>query len=254
MDNPFSLQNKVIVISGATSGIGKECAFQFAQQGAKLILLGRNKEKLQALLSELKTSDNHIFKVVDLDTELDKLSDIMKESVSEMGKINGLLHSAGIESTKPLKMLKTEDFEAHFRLNVTAAMMLAKEVSHFKNKAEQLSMVFIASVMGSLGEPGKIDYCSSKGALVNGVKALALELAKKGVRANTISPAMVETPMAQEMFESLPEESVQNIKDRHPLGLGKPLDIAYAAQYLLSDASRWVTGSDLKIDGGYSAQ
>jgi NAD(P)-dependent dehydrogenase (short-subunit alcohol dehydrogenase family) len=108
--------------------------------------------------------------------------------------------------------------------------------------------------MGILGQPGRIGYCSSKGALVSGVKAMSLELAKKNIRVNCILPGVVETEMSNEMFQRLSEESKKEIIDMHPLGLGMPEDIANASAFLLSDAAKWMTGSNLIIDGGYSAK
>ena len=141
-----------------------------------------------------------------------------------------------------------------FSVNVIAGFELAKIISKkkylYKNGA---SFVFISSVMGILGQLGKIGYCSSKGSLISGVKAMALELASKKIRVNCILPGVVETEMSNEMFQKLSEESKKNIVDMHPLGLGKPEDIAYACVYLLSDSARWVTGTNLIIDGGYSA-
>ena len=108
--------------------------------------------------------------------------------------------------------------------------------------------------MGVVGEPGKVAYCLSKGAVVNGVKALALELASKNVRVNSISPGIVETSMTKKAFQELPKSTYENLKNAHPIGFGQPEDIANAAIYLLSNASKWVTGTNLIIDGGYCAR
>jgi NAD(P)-dependent dehydrogenase (short-subunit alcohol dehydrogenase family) len=116
------------------------------------------------------------------------------------------------------------------------------------------SFVFISSVMGILGQSGKVAYSSSKGALISGAKAMALELAKKKIRVNCILPGVVETEMSNEMFQKLSEESKKSILEMHPLGLGKPEDIANACAFLLSDASGWITGTNLLVDGGYSAK
>jgi NAD(P)-dependent dehydrogenase (short-subunit alcohol dehydrogenase family) len=150
--------------------------------------------------------------------------------------------------------MKPSYYENMFAVNVIAGFELAKIISMKKYLNEsEASFVFIASVMGLLGQPGKVGYCSSKGALLSGTKAMALELAAKNVRVNCVLPGVVETPMTKKMLEKLPEDAMQSIKNMHPLGLGKPEDIANVATFLLSDASRWITGTSLIVDGGYSA-
>ncbi len=250
--NLFSLENKNILISGASSGIGKACVKHFVDQGAKVLMLGRNEERLHSLQKELPSGSSD-YQILDLEKS-ESNSEVIRNFVERHGKISGFLHSAGVESTIPLRVMNEKHLMQHFQLNVNAGFLLAKEVVKPKNAAEAQSLVFIASVMGMVGEVGKVAYCSSKGALTNGVKALALELSSKGIRANSLSPAMVETEMAQRMFDKMTEEQKLQLNQKHPLGIGTPEDIAMAAQYLLSDASRWVTGSNLVIDGGYTAQ
>lgn len=252
MNNPFSLKNKNILITGASSGIGRQCAITFSQLGANVILIARNKERLKETYNKLDKG-NHLIISQDI-TEYNKLEEVVNTAVDKIGKISGFVHSAGIEMTLPLRSMQPSYYEKMFSVNVIAGFELAKIISKkkylYKNGA---SFVFISSVMGILGQLGKIGYCSSKGSLISGVKAMALELASKKIRVNCILPGVVETEMSNEMFQKLSEESKKNIVDMHPLGLGKPEDIAYACVYLLSDSARWVTGTNLIIDGGYSA-
>jgi len=146
-------------------------------------------------------------------------------------------------------------YEEIFSVNVISGFELAKIISKKKHLGKNgTSFVFISSVMGILGQAGKVGYCSSKGALISGTKAMALELAKKNIRVNCVLPGAVETEMSKKMLEKLPEESKKSIINMHPLGLGRPEDIANACAFLLSDASRWVTGTNLIVDGGYSAR
>ena len=252
MNNPFSLKNKNILITGASSGIGRQCAITFSQLGANVILIARNKERLKDTFDKLEKG-NHLIISQDI-TEYDKLEQIIKYSVEKVGRISGFVHSAGIEMTLPLRSMTPSYYENMFATNVISGFELARIISKKKYLDEKgVSFIFISSVMGMLGQSGKIGYCASKGALISGSKAIALELVKKNIRVNCILPGVVETEMSNKMFENLPEESKKSIVEMHPLGLGKPSDIANACAFLLSDASRWIAGTNLIVDGGYSA-
>jgi len=253
MDSIFDLKNKNIIVTGASSGIGRQCAITFSQLAANIILIARNRERLEETFNRLNKG-NHLFISQNI-TNYDKLEDIINTIREKMGKISGFVHSAGTEMTLPLRSMTSSYYENMFAINVISGFELARIISKKKYLDENgASFVFISSVMGILGQAGKVGYCSSKGALISGAKAMALELAKKNIRVNCILPGVVETEMSNKMFESLPKESKKSVIDMHPLGLGKPNDIAYACAYLLSDAARWITGTNLIIDGGYSAR
>lgn len=253
MKNNLNLNNKNIMITGASSGIGKQCAITFSQLGANVILVARNKERLEQTFNKLDKG-NHITFAQDLN-EYDKLEEIINASVGKIGRISGFVHSAGTEMILPLKGMQPSYYEKMFAINVIAGFEIAKIISKKRYLDEKgASFVFISSIMGILGQPGRVGYCSSKGALISGAKAMALELAKKNIRVNCILPGVVNTEMSNEMFQRLSEESKKEIIDMHPLGLGMPEDIANASAFLLSDAAKWMTGSDLIIDGGYSAR
>jgi NAD(P)-dependent dehydrogenase (short-subunit alcohol dehydrogenase family) len=249
----FNLSNKNIIVTGASSGIGKQCAITFSQLGANVILIARNEKRIKETFNKLKKG-NHLIILQDI-TEYDKLEEVVNTNVYKVGKISGFIHSAGIETTLPLRSMQPSYYEKIFRINVISGFELARIISKKKYLDERgASFVFISSVMGILGQAGKVGYCSSKGALLSGAKAIALELVKKNIRVNCILPGVVETEMTNKMFENLSEDSKKAIIEMHPLGLGKPNDIAYACAYLLSDVARWVTGTNLVIDGGYSAR
>jgi len=241
------------MVTGASSGIGRQCAITFSQLGANIILIARNEERLKGTYNKLEKG-NHLIISQDI-IDYDKLEKVVNTTVDKLGRISGFVHSAGIEMSLPLRNMQPSYYEKMFSVNVIAGFELAKIISKKKylNK-DGTSFVFISSVMGILGQSGKIAYCSSKGALISGVMAMALELAKKNIRANCILPGVVETEMSNKMLENLPEESKKSILGMHPLGLGKPEDIANACAFLLSDASRWITGTNLIVDGGYSAR
>jgi|SRR5665648_285555 len=253
MNSIFSLTNKNIIITGASSGIGRQCAIIFSKLGANVILMARNKERLKDTFAKLNKG-NHIFISQDI-TEYDKLEEIISTTVEKVGKISGFVHSAGEEMTMPLRSMQPSYYEKMFAINLISGFELARIISKKKYFDEGgASFIFISSVMGILGQAGIVGYCSSKGALLSGAKAMALELAKKNIRVNCILPGYVETEMLNKKFQGLPVESKKTIIEMHPLGLGKPEDIANACVFLLSVASRWITGTNLIVDGGYSAR
>jgi len=251
LQNPFSLEGKKILITGASSGLGRQCAIRCSISGASVIIIGRDKERLLETYSNLLPG-NHGFFEADL-SDFDSYEKSFKDVLKDFGKIDGFVHSAGIEMTLPINMMKPAHYQSLFNINVISGFELSRVLLMRKYLSEKASLVFIASVMGILGQPGKIAYCSTKGALVSGVKAMALELLPFGIRVNSILPAVCKTKMTEEMLVGLTDEARAKIFNAHPMGLGEPDDVALAAVYLLSDASRWVTGIGLIIDGGYSA-
>ncbi len=249
--NPFSLENKVIVITGASSGIGRQCAISCSNMRAKVVLIARNEERLKDTLSFLEGED-HLFYSLDI-SKFSEIESVIKDVVNKLGKISGFIHSAGIELTKPLKVMKPEDYQELFDLNVISGFEFARVITKKKFADHNLSLVFISSIMSKLGQAGKIGYCSSKSAVIGGVRAMSLELAVKQFRVNAISPAVVKTEMSEKLYENLSENEQNKITTMHPLGLGNPVDVANACIYLLSDASKWITGTNMIVDGGYSA-
>jgi NAD(P)-dependent dehydrogenase (short-subunit alcohol dehydrogenase family) len=254
MKDPFSLEGKQIVITGASSGIGRAAAIACSTAGATLLLLARNSERLQVTYNALSPG-RHQSVSVDL-TKNDKLEEIITQFTEANGKIDGIVHSAGIEMTVPLQMVKKEHFENLFSINVIAGFELSRIVAKkkFLNTEKGASFVFISSIRALNGQEGSIVYSASKGALISGIRAMALELAPKKIRVNSISPSIVKTEMIDALFETIPEETMHKMSDAHPLGFGTPDDVAFACIYLLSDAGRWMTGSNLVIDGGYSVR
>jgi len=249
----FSLDNKNVVITGASSGIGRQCAIECSRAGANLIMIARNEERLEET-KRILIGDKHLTYSQDI-TEFEKIMDTINDAVEKIGKIDGFIHSAGIELTKPFSLTKPEDYEKIYRVNVISGFEIAKIISSKKYINESGgSLVFLSSVMGENGAAGKIAYCASKGAMIAGIKAMALELVQKKIRVNCVSPAVVETDLSKTFIEKLPKDSIDEMMKMHPLGLGKPEDVANACIYLLSDEAKWVTGSNLVIDGGYSAK
>ncbi len=251
--NQFSLENKIILITGASSGIGRSCSVECSKSGACLILIARNEEELQKTVAMLAENTKVETIIADI-AQCENLEELIAEKVSVLGKISGFIHCAGVEKTLPLKKHTPQLYHDIFAVNVIAGFEIAKVLSLKKYKTETSSFVFISSVAGMVGEIGKAAYSSSKGAVISGARSLAMELSRSNVRVNSISPAMVNTPILEKMFENIGEEAAEEILKKHPLGIGKPEDVANACIFLLSDAARWITGSNLVVDGGYSAQ
>ena len=252
--DPFNLKGNNIIVTGASSGIGRQSAISCSNMGARVILLGRNEGRLKETLDYMNIPSQHLTYSVDL-VDYEKVQNAVKQVIAKVGKIHGLINCAGISTTLPFNLSKPEKMDEYFHTNVHSAMNLTRIVTKQSNISEEgASIVFISSVMGIVGENGKSLYSMTKGAIVAGARSLAIELAPRKIRVNCISPGVVESPMSKSAVYSRNDESLNKISVLHPLGLGMPEDVANACIYLLSDASRWVTGTNLIVDGGYSAR
>lgn len=252
MTTPFSLNGMNVLITGGSSGIGRQCAISCSNMGADVILIARDEERLQQTLSQLSDGD-HAYYVMDL-LDFEKYVDMITSIVKRHGKISGFIHSAGVDSTVPLSASKPDVIDEVFRINALACFELIRLLSKKKNVGKNASFIGMASVMATRTQKGVMPYCASKAALLNGLKSLALELAPKNIRVNTVSPAIVETELVAHLFSTMSDQNIEKIKSKHPLGFGSPIDVANLCVYLLSPAARWSTGTDYIIDGGYTAQ
>lgn len=248
----INLKGKRILVTGASSGIGKAFAQRAASLGASLIIFGRNIERLKETYNNL-LGEEHEYYNIDL-TDFSHVAQIIRSSVASAGIINGFVHCAGIEKTLPFKASTPQLFKEIFEINVFAGFEIARILSQ-KNIVDPsgASYIFISSVAGKLGDAGKVAYSSSKSALLGGVKSMAIELAVKKIRCNCVLPGIVVTEMVNNLFNSIPLDAKQKIINKHPLGLGKPEDVASLMCFLISDQAKWITGSEYIIDGGYSA-
>lgn len=248
MINPFSLEGKTILVTGSSSGIGRGIAVECSKMGAKVILNGRNKERLEETLIELE-GDGHSV----MEADLSKQSDI-DELIQGLPVINGCVFCAGMPQVCPVKHFKRTDIEEIFSVNSIAPMMMTAALVKKKKIIRGGSLVFIESISGIfVGTRGDVAYNASKGALNGFVKGAALEFASQGIRLNAINPGLVPTNILNVSNSILAEgHHTAIMADKYPLKrLGSPEDIAYGAIYLLSDASSWVTGTNVVIDGGY---
>lgn len=242
-------QTKRYLITGGTSGIGKEIALALLKCGSFVYILARNEEKAKQIFEKYRDS------VLIVSLDLNKPEDIEKVILSNITcKIDGSVLCAGIEETLPIKMYNFQRLESLFKVNFFSNFELIRVLSSKKISSNNSSHVILSSIMSVNGQPGKTAYCASKSALIGLVKAAALELSTRKIRINAISPGVVISPMTENLFDQLNKENVEKIRAMHPLGFGDTSDISNLIQFLLSDESKWITGQNYIIDGGYSIQ
>lgn len=247
MENPFSLVGKTILVTGASSGIGKAVAQQCAAAGATCIVTARNEARLGETLVSLPAGA-HKMLLADLST-----ADGVATLVEQLDdKIDGVVCAAGVVETQVLKLTDEADMENLFQTNAFSAIRLVRELVQQKRLNKGASIVLISSISGvRCGYVGGSIYGATKGALEGFVKASALELAPQRIRINTIQPGMVETHLLDN--GDIDQEQLEADKQRYPLKrYGRPEEVGYAAVYLLSNATEWMTGTGLLIDGGYT--
>lgn len=244
------IKNKNILITGATSGIGLSLCEFLLNQNCKVIAVGRDESKISHLVNKFVKSLNFISIDLNVFDDYEKIF----EKIFENEKLDGFVHCAGIEETLPLTLYSIDRIKKIFDINVFSGIELLRHFSKKKYSNDGASVVYLSSVMGELGQPGKIGYCSTKSAVLGLVRSSALEFAKRKFRVNAISPGVVNTPMSQKLFAEMEDSNIQRIKDMHPLGIGDLEDVIPMIAFLLSDYSRWITGQNIKIDGGYSIQ
>lgn len=241
--NPFSLAGKIILITGASSGIGRGIAIACSKMGARVVVNGRSMGKLQETLSMME-GEAHTIALGDITNPecLDKI-------VEELPKLDGIVHCAGIHNRILAKQLSSDDVDLLMDTNFKAPTLLQSLILQKKKINKNASIIFISSIAADSPSIGNSIYSASKGALSSYSNCLMLELAPRGIRVNCISPAMVWTDLAYD--DVVTEEDLKADEQRYPLKrYGKPEDIAYLAIYLLSDASAWMTGTNIKITGG----
>lgn len=246
MNNPFSLEDKTILITGAASGIGKCVAESAAEMGASLILVDLNRERLEATLANMPER-NHLLIATDL-TEVENLESI----AASIGPIDGLVNCAGIGLTLPFKFSGKDEHKKVMAINFYAPVLLTQTLIKRKKINKKASVVYMASIDGTVtGHIGNSIYSATKGAILGSVRSQALELASKGIRVNCVSPARVNTPLLQR--DNISDEQVKANMQLYPMKrYAEPYEIAYYIIYLLSDVSTYTTGSNLVIDGGFT--
>jgi NAD(P)-dependent dehydrogenase (short-subunit alcohol dehydrogenase family) len=254
IETPFvDFGGRWIVLTGASSGIGRAIAIELARRAARVLLIGRNEDKLRDTAAQLPPDAGRVV-VQDLH-RTDALMSLVADHARDHGRVYGLCYCSGVVETRPLASFQPEGFRDMVNVNVTAALELAHAVCRRNVMTEEGgALLFIASIYGLVGMPGQLSYSATKGALQSAARSMAIELARRRIRVNTLSPGLVHTPMTDTAFSVLSKEQVRAIEEAHPLGSGTPEDVARAATFLLAPQSGWITGTDVVIDGGYTAR
>ncbi len=242
MQNPFTLEGKTILVTGASSGIGQGIAIACAGMGAHVVLTARNKERLQETFSQLE-GQGHLIISADLTNE-----DERNRLLASLPQLDGLVQCAGVMNRVPCKAIGKDDIDSVFMPNIKAPILLQAELLQEHKINKGASIVYMASIAAHSAVAGNALYSASKSALISYAQCLALELAPRMIRVNCICPAMVWTSLA---FVGATKEELETDQLKYPLKrYGTPEDVANLAIYLLSDASTWMTGGCVEITGG----
>jgi NAD(P)-dependent dehydrogenase (short-subunit alcohol dehydrogenase family) len=251
-ESPMSLLNRQIMVTGASSGIGRETCILLSELGARVFLVARHQETLEETRAAM-ASANHIVLPFDLN-DVEAIPSWLVEVTAQYGPLNGLVHSAAIQRAKSVREFDDLAVQETMRINFNAAFSLIRGFRQKQVRSDQTSIVLVSSIAGLIGVAGNSAYSASKGALIAATKSLALELSRLDIRINCVAPGLVNTDMLSEFRKKLSKDQYEHIVSLHPLGLGQPRDVANAIAFLLADTSRWITGTTLVVDGGYTAQ
>jgi NAD(P)-dependent dehydrogenase (short-subunit alcohol dehydrogenase family) len=237
------LSGKSFLITGASSGIGKDAAILLAENGAKIIITGRDESRLNGTFAALKGTD-HKKIIADITNENE-----LTELVNQIPELDGIVFSAGITGYMPAKFINHKHIDEFFDINFKAPVILTQKLLAKRKIKKGASLVYISSIATKYPYFGGAMYTSSKMALEGYCKTLAVELGPDGTRVNCISPAMVKTTMLENASDVVSKESIEGFKKLHPLGFGEPRDVSSAILFFLSDASKWITGQNLILGG-----
>ena len=247
------LQDKIAIITGAGSGIGRACALALARQGAKVVLVGRRRTPLEEVAR--KIGDSALVLAADVSSK-DEVDRIVEQTVARFGGLNVLLNNAGVLHIGTVEQITAEQWDETFNVNVRGLWLLSRAVLPAMRKAGGGSIINMASVLGINGARNRASYSPSKGAVVLLTKCMAIDHGHEHIRVNAICPAFVETDLTAAVIRKAPDPNAVRAERIavHPIGrLGQPEDIAGLAVYLASDESSWVTGAVFPVDGGYLA-
>jgi NAD(P)-dependent dehydrogenase (short-subunit alcohol dehydrogenase family) len=246
MYNPFSLEGKTVLVTGASSGIGRATAIECSKIGATVIITGRNEERLKETFEQLDNTKQNVSVAGDLTDE-----NFISDFVSSGSSVDGVVFCAGIPDRTLIKFASRERFLRVLDINLFSQTFLIRELLKRKKINRNASLVFISSVGAYKVAPGLGVYSAAKSGLISIMKEVAVESYSRNIRANAILPSMVKTPLMN-TEDSISAEDWKKDEAKYPLGYGKPEDVAYCVVYLLSDATKWMTGSEIVIDGGIS--
>ncbi|MEI7662880.1 MAG: SDR family oxidoreductase [Bacteroidota bacterium] len=243
--NAFDLKGKTVLVTGASSGLGRQTAITASEYGARVIVTGRNAERLDETWHAL-AGEGHLQILADLTIQAD-----IDRLVAGLPELDGLVHSTGISDLAPARFITQEIISRTFRISFDASVLLTAAILGKKKLAKgHSSIVFISSISTRYPFVGGAMYISAKAALEAYARVLALELAPRGTRVNCIAPAFVRTPMLSETARNFSQEAVDKIEERQLMGLGDPADVANTIVFYLSDASKWISATNLILGGG----
>jgi NAD(P)-dependent dehydrogenase (short-subunit alcohol dehydrogenase family) len=244
--------NQTIFVTGGSSGIGSATAQRLAREGARIVLLARNRERLETAKCGLP-GENHLTRVCDV-TDESAITEVFKELRAAVGEVHGLVHCAGIHWLRPLQLTDAAAVQQMLASHVVSSLALTRAlISQRLAAKEGCSVVWLSSAAALRGGAGSVAYSAAKGAMISAMRALAVELARRRIRVNAIAPGVVKTEQSAAFLSTLSAEQVQAIESDHLLGIGEPDDVASAAAFLLSADARWITGTTLVVDGGLTA-
>lgn len=251
MINPMDLTGKHFIVTGASSGLGRQTCITLSQLGAKVSLIARNEERLDDTVNLMEGTGHCIF-AFDV-TSIEKLENLVKLIVEQNGKLNGFVHAAGIATRKPLNMTKYEFMQEMMKLHLFAFVELVRVVGKKKYSEDGSSIVAVSSASTFSSDKGQVAYITTKGALDRAIKPIAIELGEsRKFRANTINPGWIKTDMYYDFIKEQGQERMDEILEPYFLGPAEPMDVANLIAFLLSDASKMITGQNIVIDGGWS--
>ncbi|WP_372872414.1 SDR family NAD(P)-dependent oxidoreductase [Shewanella sp.] len=249
--HPMDLSGKLVLLTGASAGIGRETAILLSKLGARVILSGRNEEALAQTLASM-SGNGHILAPFDM-ADTDGIADWVVSLNKAHGPADGYVHCAGVQLNRSIRLFDAAFFDETMRINLASALAVAKGFRQRRNRERQGAIVLVSSIAGLIGQSANVVYGASKAGLMSATRGLAMELLRDNIRVNCVAPALVNTEMAQKTKDSMTEAQFQYILDQHPMGIGEPVDVANAIAFLLSDAARWINAVTLPVEGGYLA-
>lgn len=251
MYNPMDLSGKQYLVTGASSGVGRQVCVTLSRMGAKVILTARSESGLMET-SQLMNGEKQIYYKFDLN-EMEKIEKFIEKIVEDNGKLDGLVHCAGLTMTRTLAMTTYGFIQEMMRVNVLSFIESVRILTKKKNCNESGSIVAVSSAGSIRGDKAKTAYCATKGALDSAVQALALELGeRKKIRVNTVNPGWIRGKVWENYIEAVGQDKMKEIERRQILGISKPEEVSNVIAFLLSPAASNITGQAIVADGGWT--